>query len=527
MNTTQTSLEINFSAVSDRGLNERRPLNEDSYLAEPESHIFVVADGVGGAEAGEVASQTAVEVLGEAFKHHREGDDIEDLMEIAIQRANESIYRMAREHPQFASMATTVVALHLNGNRATIGHVGDSRLYLLTPDEKLYRETNDHSIVEDEVRAGRLTPEEALTHPGRNIINRALGAEATVEVDLKTIEVENGTTFLLCSDGVTRHITDDEIEHILAARNLDAACATMKQTCYERGAEDNLTAVIVRLGQSLATESFIDTARDLDEEPTIAHARPPLVPASAKFGVPPHEGAHMTERASESVAAESAPTNTPTDDETSADGTLAATHSKSRVTYYADENSFLNADAKPPRRGLLNNLLMGLLAVLIVGSFGALAFYLGTTNPNLLKQYLNKGGAQTATPTATNATTPALETPEAVYDRRRREIDRAPIQSARQMEQESNGRPLDSNDPSFLYLYGRALLLSGKTPEARQAFDKALVLLEQRQTSGRDSLKIESRLATAAAALKSNDTAAMQTAAQSLDDVIEKENAGK
>src|SRR5215510_7412274 len=141
---------LESSAVSDRGLNERRPLNEDSYLADQQRSIFAVADGVGGAEAGEVASQTAIEVLDEAFRHQTDGADVEDLMELAIQRANASIHQMAQEHARFSMMATTIVALHLKGNVATFGHVGDSRLYRLAPDGQLFRETEDHSIVEEE-----------------------------------------------------------------------------------------------------------------------------------------------------------------------------------------------------------------------------------------------------------------------------------------------------------------------------------------------------------------------------------------
>src|SRR5438046_8271562 len=127
------TLSLQSSAITDRGLNEKRPLNEDSFLADSERGIFSVADGVGGAEAGEVASKTGIEVLDEAFRHQVDGADIEDLMELAIQRANASIHQMAQDHQKFSMMATTIVGLHLKGNIATIGHVGDSRLYRLTP----------------------------------------------------------------------------------------------------------------------------------------------------------------------------------------------------------------------------------------------------------------------------------------------------------------------------------------------------------------------------------------------------------
>src|SRR5438270_7214627 len=232
---------LKSSAVTDRGLSAKRPLNEDSFLADSERGIFAVADGVGGAEAGEVASQTAIEVLDEAFRHQVAGSDNEDLMELAIQRANASIHQMAQDHAKFSMMATTIVGLHLKGNLATIGHVGDSRLYRLTPDGQLLRETEDHSVVEEEVRAGRMTPEQAANHPSKNVISRAIGAENSVEADMKTIDVEDGSSFLLCSDGITRHIPDNELRQVLmSAASPAELCEEMKRRCYQRGAEDNL-----------------------------------------------------------------------------------------------------------------------------------------------------------------------------------------------------------------------------------------------------------------------------------------------
>src|SRR5437016_9978513 len=170
-------------------------------------------------------------------------------MELAIQRANSSIHQLAIEHPRFSSMATTVVALHLDGARATFGHVGDSRLYRVPPDGKLHRETEDHSIVEEEVRAGRMTPEQAANHPSKNVISRALGAEDSVEADMKTIEVAEGSAFLLCTDGITRHIPDNELRELMTSDGTPAQlCEEMKRRCYQRGADDNLTAVIVQVG---------------------------------------------------------------------------------------------------------------------------------------------------------------------------------------------------------------------------------------------------------------------------------------
>src|SRR5256885_15970824 len=148
MSQPQNELKVYSSSITDRGLNEKRPLNEDALLADNDRCIFAVADGVGGSEAGEVASQTAIEVLDEAFRHHLDGADIEDLMELAIQRANASIHQMAQDHAKFSMMATTIVGLHLKGNIATIGHVGDSRLYRLTPAGPLLGASEPPSLVQ-------------------------------------------------------------------------------------------------------------------------------------------------------------------------------------------------------------------------------------------------------------------------------------------------------------------------------------------------------------------------------------------
>src|SRR5216683_7255330 len=178
-------------------------------------------------------------------------------------------------------MATTIVALHLNGNIATIGHVGDSRLYRLSPDGKLTRETADHSVVEEEVRAGRMTPEQAANHPSKNVISRALGAEELVEVDMKTIEAGDGNTFLLCTDGITRHIPDKEIQELLlSGGSVEAICAEMKERCYQRGAEDNLTAVVVQVGTPPAVENDEErtVSYELDELAKTAPAATPAAP---------------------------------------------------------------------------------------------------------------------------------------------------------------------------------------------------------------------------------------------------------
>lgn len=276
------NFQIESAAISDRGLSQKRPQNEDSFLEINSKGIFAVADGVGGAQAGEVASQMAVEILGEAFTNLRPGSDAERVMRNALEQANSAIHQMSNDLAQLSKMATTVVALHVEGNIATVGHVGDSRLYRIDSTGTIHRETDDHSMVAEEVRAGRMTEEQADNHPSKNIISRALGAERAVEVELKTMMVNGDSTFLLCSDGVTRHIGDAEIARLLVlSEPLSFICLRIKELCYERGAEDNLTAVIVRLSQSRSGtpitppsenhEDFL-TVPDFDEE-TIATAR--------------------------------------------------------------------------------------------------------------------------------------------------------------------------------------------------------------------------------------------------------------
>lgn len=272
----ENNFNITAASVSDRGLSEKRPENEDSFLVLEERGVYAVADGVGGAQAGDVASQMAVEILGEAFINQTQEIDAEDVMRTAIERANSAIHHMANDLPQLSSMATTIVALHVYGNIATIGHVGDSRAYRLDHNGNLRRETHDHSVVEEEVRAGRMTPEQAANHPSKNVISRALGAEEDVDIDLKTIMVEPGTTFLLCSDGITRHVDDAEIGGLLANGNPASICDRLKEICYARGAEDNLTAVVVRVTGEPAQEYPAAAAAGDGEEQTVASARSPF-----------------------------------------------------------------------------------------------------------------------------------------------------------------------------------------------------------------------------------------------------------
>jgi serine/threonine protein phosphatase PrpC len=509
MTADSTAYSIEAAAVTDRGLSDKRPENEDSLLSDSEHGIFAVADGVGGAQAGEVASQTAIEVLQEAFANQHVGEDVEDLMEIAIQRANDSIYRLSREQPRFAMMATTIVALHIDGLRATVGHVGDSRLYRLAPDGRLSRETQDHSLVEEEMRAGRLTPEQAATHPNRNVISRALGAEASVEVDMHSFEVERGTVFLLCSDGITRHVPDEELSTVLHnARTLDAACEELKRRCFERGAEDNLTAVVVRVGDGGGAQTD-----DADEEQTLVRERPNLRTART---LPDTPVAHLRR---------------PFDSAGSAVGvaTPPAPEAKARVADGADAVSQETSKAAPgssnvrPAKGGAGRGLLAFGALLLTVGAVALAFYVGMMfeRKGMGSRLIPVAATPTPSPTATRPPEAAFtETPAERFARLRRAVDLSPASEVARMSADAQGQPLESPDPEFLYLYGRALLLSDRQPEAAAAFDRAIQRINENMTPANGELKIDARLAKVAAHLRARDEAGARAAADALSEIL-------
>ncbi|MFN7930238.1 MAG: protein phosphatase 2C domain-containing protein [Blastocatellia bacterium] len=292
-----STLQITIGTITDRGLNPRRTANEDRLLALPESGLFLVADGVGGHRGGQVASQTAVDVFTEVFATRPAGDMV-TLVRQTIAQANRKIFQASHEVADLEGMASTLALVAIEGNRAVIAHVGDSRVYRFDG-RKLHAETEDHSEVNDAVRAGTMTVAQAANHPHRNIINRALGADAEVEADLKVVTLDARTSFLLCSDGITRHIPDAEMEKLLnSGQHPNNICAQMKDLCFARGAEDNLTAVIADCGErayveeatrptvprsaiSLAAAAATPSRISVDFEETLPTAKPLAKPATA------------------------------------------------------------------------------------------------------------------------------------------------------------------------------------------------------------------------------------------------------
>src|SRR5215510_1881886 len=242
------TLKVTSGSVTDKGLNPKRLENEDNLLTLPRSGLFLVADGVGGRRGGQVASQTVVDIFKKVFTQEHP-DDLSDLVLNTIDFCNQKIYEEAASNPELTGMATTIALLSVKGKRAVIAHVGDSRVYRLDH-RGLVCLTQDHSEAFEALRAGMITEDQVATYPRRNVINRALGAEPDVQPDLLEIEIDENTSFILCSDGINRHVTDEEIERLMKSQQRpEAVCEALKELCYEGGAEDNLTALVVDFGE--------------------------------------------------------------------------------------------------------------------------------------------------------------------------------------------------------------------------------------------------------------------------------------
>jgi serine/threonine protein phosphatase PrpC len=227
----------------DSDLGRQRQGNEDSYYVR--SPLFVVADGMGGAQAGEVASEIAVRQFERGLP---DGRDPGEALAGLIQAANARIHEQARSDAQHAGMGTTTTAAYLTGDAVVVAHVGDSRCYLLR-DGDLIRLTRDHSLVGELVARGKLTEEQAESHPQRSVITRALGPEPNVEVDVEAFPARAGDVFLLCSDGLTSMVHEPQLKELLADRErpLEQIGRTLIAAANEAGGRDNITVILFRV----------------------------------------------------------------------------------------------------------------------------------------------------------------------------------------------------------------------------------------------------------------------------------------
>jgi PPM family protein phosphatase len=231
---------VDEAARTDAG--RQRHANEDSYYAR--APVYAVADGMGGAQAGEVASRIAADAFDE---RSADGTPEQQLARVATE-ANRRIFELAQEDSSRSGMGTTLTGVLIHDEEIAIVHVGDSRAYLFR-DGELRQLTRDHSLVEELRRQGRLTPEEASEHPQRSIITRALGPEREVELDVHTHSARSGDVYLLCSDGLTSMVREDRVREILASgETLQGAVDALVAEANEMGGRDNITVVAFRLG---------------------------------------------------------------------------------------------------------------------------------------------------------------------------------------------------------------------------------------------------------------------------------------
>jgi serine/threonine protein phosphatase PrpC len=234
------------AAVTDRG--RKRPSNEDAFGYSVEDGVFAVCDGMGGAAAGEIASSLAVDEVLRLFDGRFAGQTapMPQLAEQAIVAANEAIYSRSQRNYRLNGMGTTLVFLVVEDARVWVLNVGDSRCYRLR-NRTLEQLTLDHSLVEEQVRLGRMTRAEALRSPLRNVITRALGTQCRVTPDIFELQAEPGDLFLLCSDGLTRELADPTIESLLNADlGLEDMGASLVVAANKAGGHDNITCVLVR-----------------------------------------------------------------------------------------------------------------------------------------------------------------------------------------------------------------------------------------------------------------------------------------
>jgi protein phosphatase len=280
------------AGITDAGRKRRR--NEDAYVCEPP--LFAVADGMGGAQAGEIASRLAAASLSGGPGGTGSG---EERVAALIQEANRRIYERSSEDKAVSGMGTTMTVALAEDGTVAIGHVGDSRAYLIR-DRTLEQLTEDHSLVAELVRSGRLSPEEAEMHPQRSVITRALGTDPDVDVDTFSFEARPGDVFMLCSDGLTSMVDDEAILSIVErnAGNLRSAAKDLVAAANKGGGEDNITVVLFGIADSEDTVRMDAAApevqRDPSDEDTLSGLKP--VPPVGRHAAAEESASRKTHR---------------------------------------------------------------------------------------------------------------------------------------------------------------------------------------------------------------------------------------
>ncbi len=279
-----------IKAVGQTDVGQRRDHNEDSFLVDEALGLFIVADGMGGHAGGGTASRLAVETIQGSVRGAREREPelfgaqngveesaLPDVLREAVEAACLEIFQTAQGSPELAGMGTTVTAALVDGRTAFIAHVGDSRCYLLR-EERIYQVSEDHSLVNEQLKAGAISEDEARHSRFRNIITRSVGFEQQVQVDLMGLELSPGDILLICCDGLSNLVEDAEILHVATEVPLGEAPARLIELANERGGDDNITVVVIRVQEPTSAEP--SAAPPSSGTPPTPPSDPPTSPAA-------------------------------------------------------------------------------------------------------------------------------------------------------------------------------------------------------------------------------------------------------
>lgn len=251
--------QITSAALTNPGL--KRTMNEDSFCVLPDHSLFVISDGMGGHTAGEIASQLTVSVIGNFIKTISQDDNVtwpfgidpalspeSNKLINAIKIANQTIYQNAKNKKELKGMGATVAALHINQEKASLAHVGDSRIYRIR-NNQIEQLTRDHSWINEQLEKEKLSPEEIRHHQWRNVLTRALGIEPRVEVDVRVEKAEAEDHYILCSDGLSRLVDELAIKTMVlkAQGDLPSACQGLIKLANDSGGDDNITVILVHI----------------------------------------------------------------------------------------------------------------------------------------------------------------------------------------------------------------------------------------------------------------------------------------
>lgn len=242
---------MNISALTDVGL--VRNNNEDSFYKSTDFDLplFIVADGMGGHNAGEIASKMAIDIIKQYFVENKNSLDNENklisVINKSIKEANKKIYKLSKDDELYSGMGTTITLAYIFKGKIYIGHVGDSRAYIIS-NGQIFQITEDHSLVQELIKNGSITIEEGKTHPQRNMITRAAGTSEDIEVDITTKAFNNNDKLLICSDGLSNMVNDDEIIHTFNNEPLiKKACEELIKKAKNNGGKDNITVIAIEL----------------------------------------------------------------------------------------------------------------------------------------------------------------------------------------------------------------------------------------------------------------------------------------